>query len=231
MSMHLPPPPQMAHLPLDERGVVVPWFVPVIDGKPDFQYGDDAKLRSYFVGRRYGDEVKIRGVKCWICGKTINSPTGCFVGGPLVVLNMNSAEPPSHKACAVYAVQACPFMTSPKKVREGGPKQDTFGAPPMLEHNPGVAAIWETTSFTCVPSGRGGAMFLVGSAARVSWWTRGRPATREEAADGIDRSVAEVSAQLNAQGVMDDELRIQIGQAWLRAERHLPPASMSIRSE
>jgi len=48
--------------------------------------------------------VCVRHKRCWLCGQPLGKFM-CFVVGPMCAINKTSAEPPSHRDCALYAVQ------------------------------------------------------------------------------------------------------------------------------
>ncbi len=124
----LPPLPlRITTLPVDERGFPVPRFVAWIDGKPDFRVVDP---------RQRARAVRLN--RCWICGEAFGAHKA-FVVGPMCVVNRVSSEPPSHRECAVFAAQACPFLTLPRARRRDANLPAT-GEPPgvMLTRNPGV---------------------------------------------------------------------------------------------
>jgi hypothetical protein len=159
----------MRHLPLDERGYPIPFFVTFIDGAPDFRVVDDVAMVAAINQRR-----------CWICGSTLRSLCA-FTVGPMCAINRISAEPPSHPECAEYAVKACPFMVMPKMVRRTNDLPESvriseFNNP----RNPGVMLMWLTRKWDIVEVNKG-LIFNMGSPTAVFWFTRGRPATRLEA--------------------------------------------------
>src|SRR5580692_7475343 len=95
-------PRRMTALPIDERGYPVPWFVDWIDGKPEFRAMDPRKF--------------VRAIKeklCWVCGQRLGVNV-CFVAGPMCGINRTSSEPPSHRECAVWSAQNCPFLNNPR---------------------------------------------------------------------------------------------------------------------
>src|SRR5262245_17927108 len=101
----IPLPARMARLPISPAGYPVPWFVATIKGEPDFRViGPDKIARA------------VRADLCWLCGQTLGR-FKAFVGGPMCAVNRTSAEPPSHRECAEYAVRACPFLTRPRMRR------------------------------------------------------------------------------------------------------------------
>lgn len=172
----LPPlPARLAHLPIDERGFPVPWFVQWIDGKPDHRVMDGSKLL-----------LAVRHRLCWQCGRTIDGVRKTFAIGPMCAITHTIAEPPSHIECLRYAATACPFLTRPHAHRrEAGMPDDTRVAGVGLRRNPGVICLWTTKTFKPFNDGRGGVLFEFGPAEALEWYAEGRPATREE----VDESV------------------------------------------
>jgi len=181
----VPAPPKMARLPRDRRGYLVPWFVAWVNGEPDFRVLD-ARKASLAVSEHL----------CWLCGQKLGRHLA-FNIGPMCAVNRVSSEPPSHRDCAVYAAQACPFLTQPgrprrtKQLPEG--RQEAAGQ--GLERNPGVALVWITTSYEVdridprdfKPGApiREGVLFKVGDPDECLWFCEGRTATREEVLDSV----------------------------------------------
>lgn len=171
-----PVPQRIARLPRDKRGFPVPWFVQWIDGEPHFPIMDAAHLREAIVHS-----------KCWICGGQLGGYKA-FVIGPMCVCNRLSAEPPSHLDCARFAALNCPFLANPRvgrsfteaDVKATGAKVAGI----MIERNPGVTCIWVAKSYKLERSN--GVLFRIGPASAVSFWAKGRAATRAE----VDHSVA-----------------------------------------
>lgn len=176
-------PERIAKLPRDpERAYPVPWFVAWIDGKPVFKAADGAKLATAIKFRR-----------CWICGQPLGKWLA-FVVGPMCTVNRVSAEPPMHKDCANYSVRVCPFLLNPKQKRN--PKEIRSEEDPnlqmskpggiMLERNPGVMALWLTSSYQLVPDHAGGFVLSMGPPTELTWFAEGRHATRSEVLAAID---------------------------------------------
>lgn len=167
-------PKRMLGLPLDHRGYPVPWFVDCSTGKPDFR-----------VIRPSGTAIAHNKRLCWLCGQ----PRGvyqAFVLGPMCGINRTTAEPPSHRECAEYAVRACPFLTRPLASRnERGLEEHKEPAGVMIKRNPGVAMLWITKSYRPFRVDNG-ALFRIGEPELVEFYAHGRKATREE----IERSVS-----------------------------------------
>jgi len=175
----------MARLPRDRRGYLVPWFVGYVNGEPDFRVMDGAKATQ-----------AVREKLCWLCGQTLGRHLA-FNIGPMCAINRVSSEPPSHRDCAVYAAQACPFLTQPSRPRrpQGMPADGQQPAGMGLDRNPGVALVWITTSyrvdhihprdFKAGAPIRSGVLFQVGDPEECLWFCQGRPATRWEVLDSI----------------------------------------------
>src|SRR5690242_2247182 len=104
-ELEQPLPDRIARLPLDERGYPVPWFVDWVDGKPEFRAMDPAKWKR---------AVKER--LCWVCGDRLGVLL-VFPIGPMCGINRTTAEPPSHRDCALWSVRNCPFLSRPHMVR------------------------------------------------------------------------------------------------------------------
>lgn len=169
-------PPEMKHLPIDERGYPVPFFVAWVNGKPDFRIADQTKKAK-----------AIRFNRCWICGEQLGRYRA-FVIGPMCAVNRVSSEPPSHLNCAMFAVKACPFLILPKAVRREANMPEESSEPPgiMLTRNPGVTLIWVTQVYTVTRHADGELFHLRAPPSQVLWYTQGRRATREEAQASID---------------------------------------------
>lgn len=152
------------------KGFPVPWFVHMEMGVADFRVIGRGKMRS-----------AIKGELCWICGQRMGT-FRAFVIGPMCAINRVSAEPPSHLECAVFAAEACPFLTKPKMRRNEKGLPEERQAPPgvMIDRSPGVALVWVTRKYKRFTDGQGGQLFDVGEPTEVRWFAEGRPATRDE---------------------------------------------------
>lgn len=181
-----PMPPRIAKLP--RKSIYpVPFFVAKIDGVYDFR-----------IVRPETMQECIEQHLCWICGEKMGKPQ-CFVVGPMCVVNHTSAEPPSHRECAEFAVQACPFMLNPQMVRredEQTKALESNVAGQMIKRNPGVMALWTTKFWSIFGDGRGGALFRFTEPVHVSWWREGRRATTEEIMESIDSGLPNLRAMI-----------------------------------
>lgn len=196
----LPPlPRRMSHLPLDERGYPIPWFVAVQpDGSRDFRVADGLKANR---AREYRH--------CWVCGEKVGR-VATFVIGPMCAVNRTTSEPGCHLECAEFSVTACPFLTLPKAKRnERGldpslPKSlgpEEFAIP----RNPGVSCLWSTGDWKLwrlnqMLPGRDSWLYLLGEPTAISWWAEKRHATRAEILHSIDTGMPFLQKEADAEG-------------------------------
>jgi hypothetical protein len=171
-----PAPTAIAGLAKDKHHRYVPWFVDTSTGVPDFR-----------VIRRNGIPDAVNRHLCWVCG-TYRGREAAFVIGPMCAINRISAEPPSHRECARYSADVCPFLTTPSMTRRerGLPEDRIDPAGKAIWRNPGVALVWYSRKWTVVRDPNGGVLFDVGEPSRVYWRCRGRQATRAEVLESVD---------------------------------------------
>lgn len=112
MKTNYPIPHIMRNLPIDDRGYVIPYFTPIVNGVPDFRYQDEKKRQNCF---NYN--------LCSICGKKLIPRIFWFISGPLGLKNKTASDAPMHEECARYSINVCPHMIFQKAERrsEGGP--------------------------------------------------------------------------------------------------------------
>ena len=179
-------PRQMQHLPRDPDGRPVPWWVPTIDGRPDYRAVSRAKVAA-----------ALRDRLCWACGWTLGPRVAfLFAGGTL--LSRQSTEPPSHEACATYAAQVCPFLVA----RPDGA--------------PATVAVWVTRAVEVFPDDSGTPILRAAEASAVTWWHAGQPATRQEAQGALDAGHATLRALTDAPGTIEHlERRYDEAVRWL----------------
>jgi len=200
----LPPlPARIAALPV-HRGYPVPWFVQWMrdgqgtdpgDGEPEFRIMDSRKLARAVLEHR-----------CWVCGDRLGARRAYTVG-PMCAVNRTSAEPPSHRECAIFSAVACPFLSRPHMRRReaGRPEEAVKPAGDMIERNPGVALVWITRGTRTKRDPDGGILFDIGDPLEVLWYAEGRPATRAEVLASIESGLpllAEVAAEEGAEKVL-----------------------------
>jgi hypothetical protein len=180
----------MKALPVDRRGYPVPWFVAWIDGEPDFRVIGPGRITE-----AHGLE------RCWVCGQ----PRGrfmAFVIGPMCSINRVSAEPPSHRDCAIYSALHCPFLTVPKMHRRENaiPEGTVQPAGRMISRNPGVTMVWITRSYRLEGDGAGGRLFRIGDPVEVLWYAEGRLASRHEVAESVRTGLPTLADMAEAEG-------------------------------
>ena len=205
-------PREMADLPKDKHGRPIPWFVDTLaDGSRDFRI---VNAKAPFVATR--DDL------CWICGNE-RPQHAAFVIGPMCTINRNSAEPPSHLACATYAARMCPFLSRPNMVRRstGLPEEMIAPAGLSLARNPGVAAVWQSRNWQpyVAQAGGRGLLFDIGDPTSVSWWAEGRSATGDEVRASIDSGLPSLEALLEPD---DKRGRVQLRHMRRKVEGMLP---------
>jgi hypothetical protein len=208
-AKQVPMPDRIAELSRNGAGVPIPYFVARVNGRPDFRVADKRKFH-----------LCLRANLCWLCGQRLGRYKS-FAIGPMCVVNRISSEPPSHRDCAAYALQACPFLTRPNAVRrEAGLPAEMTHAGEMILTNPGVGALWVTEKFKIVEV-EGGQLMELGDPSEVTWWREGRTATRGEVIGamtiGLPR-LREVAAGEGADSLADLQRCID------RAQRFLPDA-------
>lgn len=202
----LPVPGTMDRLPKDKHGRPVPWFVAWYAGQPDHR----------IIRRGALTEALSRGL-CWLCGNPfLRTQDRTFVVGPMCAINRISSEPPSHLDCAVYAAQACPFLTTPSMGRRDRhiPADVVEPAGLAIRANPGVALVWTTGHKSWRPvtvptygKARKGTLFDIGDPKAALWFAHGRPATRDEVLAAIDggmpalRAIADQSGENAAESL------------------------------
>lgn len=177
MTHQVPPiPRRMARLPLDSAGRPVPRFATWVDGKPDFRV-----VQPEWVGRA----ARLR--LCWVCGEPLGAHLA-FVIGPMCLINRISSEPPSHRECAEWSAQACPFLINPNKDRRVGnlPPEHSPPAGVFVERNPGVTIVYVTRSWSVVQAPEGGQLIRMGEPTGLTCWKEGRTATRAEVEESIE---------------------------------------------
>jgi hypothetical protein len=164
----------MKALPIDHRGYPIPHFVATLDdGTRDFRAADGAKRAKC-----------VRDRLCWVCGQKLGRYLAFTIGG-MCAVNRNTSEPPSHRECALFSVQACPFMTLPKSDNRA-PLEGAEYPPGSLTGNPGACAVWITESYRPY---RAGNTFLIriGDPVEVLWYAEGKPATRAQIMESMER--------------------------------------------
>src|SRR4029077_13980041 len=125
--------------------------------------------------------------RCWVCDGKLGAYV-TFVIGPMCAVNRTTAEPPSHRECAIWSARNCPFLARPRMVRredeltkEG---QENVAGCPILR-NPGVACVWTTRSYETWEADNRGVLLEIGDPLEVEWFAEGRKATRAEVEESM----------------------------------------------
>jgi len=171
----------MKGLARDSAGRPIPFFVGYPDGEtPDFRTMDGPKLRQAIIKDL-----------CWVCGERLlrryGSHYGTFVAGPMCLVNLTSAEPPSHHDCALWSARACPFLANPNKVRREtgmeGLLENTAGI--AIARNPGVTALIECSKWEIWNPGNG-LLFRMKQVSAVRWLAHGEEASVKQVMESIE---------------------------------------------
>lgn len=176
----VPMPARMARLPRNAVGYPIPWFVAELDdGVRDFRIASADRLVQ-----------AVRDELCWVCGGR-RGAYAAFVVGPMCAVNRISAEPPSHRDCAVYSARVCPFLTTPamRRRERGKPTEGMIpAAGAMVERNPGVALVWVTRTWRAFrpPMGNDGLLFSFRDPTETLWFAGGEPASRAEVLEAFE---------------------------------------------
>ena len=169
--------PRIRALPIDPaRHVPVPWFASWVDGKPDFRFVRPERIA-----------LAVRRELCWVCGQPMGR-NRAFVIGPMCAINRVSADPPSHRDCALFSATHCPFLNNPRSVRRTtGMPDEPLDEPAgiMIRRNPGVALVWVTRRYQVEREG-GGVLFRLDDPVEALWFAEKRPATRDEVMASIE---------------------------------------------
>ncbi len=150
----------------------IPFFVTVIDGKPDFRLVDPLAFHQCV-------NLKL----CWICGQPLGEGLA-FVGGPLCAINRVTAEPASHPECADYAARVCPFMVNPSASMRDTNLPEHVEIPGVETGNPGLTAIILTRRYTALKVELR-TYFRANRPTAIRWFREGREATRSEVQDAV----------------------------------------------
>lgn len=163
-------PPSMRSRPVDHRGFPVPWFVTekTEDGRWDF-----VNVRR----ERMLEAVRLE--KCWVSGQKLGK-FKAFCIGPMCAINRTAGDPPVTREIALWSVKVCPFMSMPMARRADKDAPEILEGPGVdglaLGRNPGVTGVWISKNSE-YQRGRG---FYLGDPIELTWWAKGRPATRDE---------------------------------------------------
>lgn len=195
-----PLPESMRHLRIDPvRQYPVPWFVPWIDGRPEFRMADGEKFST-----------ALNQYRCWVCGRRHEPRTVTYLVGPMCGVNRVSAEPPSHLECARYSARNCPFLSKPQMVRRGHEEIAAKGSCPgvMIERNPGVTLLWTAEPpVRTFSDGRGGVLLRLPEPTALECWSQGRAASRAEVLESVETGLPILAGGENPDPAVLREIR------------------------
>lgn len=100
-------PKSLSHLKVDPRGYVIHFFVPFVNGKPEFKLQDGKKFK-----------LSTENSLCHICGKKLHKDFHYFVSGPMGLQNQVSSDAAMHRECAEYSLKVCPHLFYKKAERK-----------------------------------------------------------------------------------------------------------------
>jgi hypothetical protein len=206
-----PLPDRMKHLSIDERGYVVPFFVPMVNGKPEFRC-----MAAGTFARAIRNEL------CWVCG----GPLGIwktFVTGPMCVITGTNSEPPSHWVCATWSAKNCPFLSKPQMTRRENdlPEERTDPGGISIPRNPGVVGVLTTRTFELFDDGNGKPLIHMGDVEHLEWFALGRAATRAEVQHSVDTGLPillKLAKEQGIEAVQELDRRVQAFASLLPAE-------------
>lgn len=154
-------PPNIAALPVDARGYPVPFFAMWIDGKPDFRVVNPQAVFECATAH-----------KCFVCGQKMKGMF-TFVGGPKSMEHHHFTDGPTHKDCAEYALQTCPFLAIPTFAYNRAPILNAVVNEIVTTERQEKIGQGLTAEFTMV-SQRGHVLFQAGRWLQLKWWQEGK---------------------------------------------------------
>lgn len=181
-------PIRMRKLPISDRGFPIPAFVAWLgaDGKTYVPEGTSGALRDFRIINHDYMARCYRLSRCWICGEPLGR-FRVFAIGPMCAVTRVTMEPPSHRDCAEYAAQACPFMVRPRMRRNDKDMPEHRMIPGLhLDRNPAAYCLWQTETYHRFDAHGSGMLCRLGEPQRVDWWSEARPATRAEVEKSIE---------------------------------------------
>ena len=156
-------PPRIAALPKDERGDPI-FFTALVEpgGKPNYRAQDSVKCN-----------LALREGLCGMCGQKLGKAMA-FVGGPISIKNRLFADLPMHESCAVYALQACPFIAAPKFSYQSALSTEMAVNPLVSDSRPDRFGLGITNKMKLVTI-QGQTVIKAGRFSRVQFWVGGKP--------------------------------------------------------
>lgn len=142
---HFTIPKELSHLRLDDRGYPIPFFAPIVNGKPNFRFQDPMK-------QLYCMDAGI----CPICGKKLFKDFCYIISGPMGLKNRVSSDAAMHRYCAEFSMTACPHLYFQKAQR----KEDGV-SPFLIKEKPNQLFLVKCSKYKMVPDGNGHYMVRV----------------------------------------------------------------------
>ena len=171
-------------------GFHVPYFVAWYRDKRHVDEREPGAVPSFPTIDKDREALCRRRSYCWICGKKLGA-FKAFVVGPLAALQRISSEPPSHRECAVYAVQVCPFMVGGHDMREDPIHEGQDVIEEMSPKNEQLNVIWICRDYTLTPldPSRGMFIYQMGDPVGVLVYHRGQPATLAQTMERVRSAI------------------------------------------
>lgn len=142
MSSKIYIPAFLSHLKVNDKGYPIPYFVSIVNGKPDFRLLD-ARKQVYAV------EQKL----CAVCGKKLFKWAYYFITGPMGYTNKVSTDPAMHRQCAEYSLQVCPHLYIEKtKRREAGVEHLRAQQEELMLDKPPMLLLVKADKFSWLPN-------------------------------------------------------------------------------
>lgn len=146
MILPVPIPARMAHLALDDRGYPIPFFAPIINGKPHFKEIDPKILM-----------IAVKKKLCHICGHSLPKDSFFFISGPNGLKNRISSDMAMHRECAEFSLAACPYLAFESADR----KIQTVGTA-IIAEKPSIIYLVKANKLKAIPDPTtGGKTFLI----------------------------------------------------------------------
>lgn len=192
-------PERIKALPVDDRGFPVPYFVAIVDGKPDHRITDPNKLVACVS----------QGL-CWVCGQPLHNDI-TFIVFPMCAANSITDEPPAHYECNKFSCTYCPHLSNPKA------KRNTHHLPGELVRsetgidNTGlpVQGIWTPycNEYQIEPTSTS-LLFRLATPEKVEWYYEGRLATKEEVLSNFNVRIPVLERQVDEQGKLAFDIQV-----------------------
>lgn len=136
----------LEHLPTDKRGYPIPYFVPIVNGVPEFKYADNNKHLE-----------ALKHKKCCICGKKLFNKSYWFISGPMGFENGVDSHSPMHEECARFSLKVCPHLFYEHSERK---TDDNSGSINQIRQKPSLFFLSKADKFKAVKDFSSNATFV-----------------------------------------------------------------------